>query len=194
MVVAGGHRPVAAEVVLTRGPWSRTLLTVQTVFSRVVCIDDPAAASTLTTERNVNAQDPKEGLGATQAASERAGIFGPAGARPRNPVIVATGAGPQKVGGAACPRTALSHNLPHASGDRVGVDNAVDRGPAVRLVGAPEGPRRPKRRFAGRCPQREISHAGQAIQADLGQCAQSMHNQIEEVAEDAWTSELELPP
>jgi hypothetical protein len=37
-VVADIHGPVAPEVVLTRGPWSLTLLTVQTVFSRVARI------------------------------------------------------------------------------------------------------------------------------------------------------------
>jgi hypothetical protein len=40
--------------------------------------DHPSSWSAFTTEGNVDAQDPKERLRATQAASERAGIFGPA--------------------------------------------------------------------------------------------------------------------
>src|SRR5260370_25183662 len=46
--------------------------------------DDPAASAALTTEGDVDAQRPQEGLRAPEAAGERAGIFGPAGAADSN--------------------------------------------------------------------------------------------------------------
>jgi hypothetical protein len=64
------------------------------------------------TECNLDAQGPQERLRATQAASEHAGIFGPAGTVLQNPVTAAISAGSQEVGGAACPRAALGHDLP----------------------------------------------------------------------------------
>ena len=89
--------------------------------------DDPASSAAFPTEGNLYTQRPQERLRATQAAGERAGMFGPAGAEPRNALAVTIGAGPQKVGGAARPRAALGHDLAHASGHRVGVDDALER-------------------------------------------------------------------
>jgi hypothetical protein len=48
------------------------------IFESPAYPDDPAAGMAFTTERNVDAQSPQERLRATQAASEHAGIFGPA--------------------------------------------------------------------------------------------------------------------
>jgi hypothetical protein len=79
--------------------------------------DHPAPGPVFPTERNLDAQAPQERLRATQATSERAGICGPTDTAPRNAPNAAIGAGPQKVGGATCPRAALRHNLPHPSSD-----------------------------------------------------------------------------
>src|SRR5262245_48808982 len=88
--------------------------------------DDPVSRAAFTTESNLDAQRPKRRLDATQTAGERAGIFGPAHATPRNAVTVAIGADTQKVGGATRPRAALCHDIPDAGGHRVGVDDAFD--------------------------------------------------------------------
>src|SRR5262245_8102780 len=54
------------------------------------------------------------------AASECAGIFGPADTLPRSAITVATAARPQKVGGAARPGATLGHDLAHARGPSIG--------------------------------------------------------------------------
>jgi hypothetical protein len=77
-----------------------TLLTTDGIFERVTYPDNPVSRSAFTTERNLDAQYPKERLRATQAARERAGIFGPTGTVPRNAVAAGTGAETQEVGGA----------------------------------------------------------------------------------------------
>jgi hypothetical protein len=71
--------------------------------------NDPASTPAFPTEDNVDAQYPQERLRPAEAASERAGIFGPVG-------TAVTGAGLQNVGGATCPGAALGHDFPHASG------------------------------------------------------------------------------
>jgi hypothetical protein len=43
------------------------------------------------------------------------------------PINATFAAGTQKVGGGPGPKVTLGHDLPHASGDRVGVDKALDR-------------------------------------------------------------------
>jgi hypothetical protein len=53
-----------------------TLLTTDGIFERVTYPDNPVSRSAFTTERNLDAQYPKERLRATQAARERAGILG----------------------------------------------------------------------------------------------------------------------
>jgi hypothetical protein len=70
----------------------------------------------------VDAQYPEESLSAAEAASERAGIFGPVGPIPQYPIRLMFDASTQKLGGGPGPRAALGHDLPHASGDRVGID------------------------------------------------------------------------
>ena len=62
-------------------------------------------------------------------------------------------------GGATRPGAALAHELSHASGDRVHVDDALDRGLAVGSVGARESARGPEACFAGHRPQSEVGHA-----------------------------------
>src|SRR5262245_15004009 len=56
------------------------------------------------------------------------------------------------------PGGALAHELAHASGDRIGVDDALDRGLAVGCVGASEGGG-PETCFAGGGPEREVGHS-----------------------------------
>jgi hypothetical protein len=99
------------------------------IFERRAHPDYSASGSAFTTEGNVDAERPKKRLRPTQVAGEGAGIFGLAGA-----VASLTGAfnaDPQKIGGATRPGAALAHELPHASGDRVRVDDALDRSLAV---------------------------------------------------------------
>ena len=65
--------------------------------------NDPASGPAFPAEGNVDAQCPQERLRATQAASKRAGIFGPASALILKVVVAAVGAGPPKLGGTARP-------------------------------------------------------------------------------------------
>ena len=60
-------------------------------------IEDPASGPAFPAEGNVDAQCSQERLRATQAASECAGIFGPASALTQEVVAAAVGAGPQKM-------------------------------------------------------------------------------------------------
>ena len=116
-------------------PLSRRLLTLLTViFERRAHPDYSASGSAFTTEGNLEAERAKKCLRPTQVAGEGARIFGPAG--PVTCLPRAFNADPQKIGGAADPRAALAHELPHASGDRVGVDHALDRRLAIVRVGA----------------------------------------------------------
>ncbi len=48
------------------------------IFESPTYPDDPGAGVAFMAKRNVDAQSPQERLRVTQAASERAGIFGPA--------------------------------------------------------------------------------------------------------------------
>src|SRR5207247_1472575 len=96
---------------------------------------DPASSAAFTSEGDLDAQDPQKGLRAPQAAGERPGAFGPAAVF-ASTISAAIGTGPQKVGGASPPRAALGHDLTHASGDRVGIDDALDRSSAVCRIGA----------------------------------------------------------
>ena len=103
-----------------------------------------AAFPALAAENDIDAQRTQTGLGSPESAGERAGVFGPV---PRSAVTAAAATNPQKVGGTARPRAALAHDLPHEGGDRVGVDDALDRSPAVCLIGAAEGARQAKESF-----------------------------------------------
>src|SRR5215467_1027441 len=92
--------------------------------------DDSISGSTFTTKRNLYANGPQERMRATQAAGEGARIFRPADLRHWD-LASTHEADLQKIGGAARPRAALAHELPHAGGDRVRVDDALDRGLSV---------------------------------------------------------------
>jgi hypothetical protein len=120
---------------------------------------DSASGSAFTTERNLDTERPKKRLCATQVAGEDAGIFRPTGAVPRDTITVALNADPQKIGGGTRPGGAPAHELPHASGDRIRIDDALDRGVAVGCVGASEGVGGPETCFAGRGPEREVGHS-----------------------------------
>jgi hypothetical protein len=66
------------------------------IFPSCTQPDDPIASSAFTTERDLNTQHPHERLRATEAARERAGIFGIAGTVPRSAVTAATSAKTQQ--------------------------------------------------------------------------------------------------
>src|ERR1700730_8832714 len=104
------------------------------IFERRAHPDYSASGSTFTTEGNLEAEPAKKCLRPTQVAGVGARIFGPAG--PVTCLPRAFNADPQKIGSAADPRAALAHELPHASGDRVRVDHALDRRLAIVRVGA----------------------------------------------------------
>ena len=107
----------------------RTLLAADGIFERRAHPDYSAFGSAFTTKGNLDAERPKKCLRTTQVAGKGAGIF-----RPASVIACLTGAfnaDPQKIGGATCPRATLAHELPHASGERVRVDDALDRGLAV---------------------------------------------------------------
>src|SRR5438132_6679690 len=78
--------------------------------------DDPVSGMAFTTQGDLETQVPQEGLRAAQAAGERPGTFGSAGAGARGTAPAAIGADTEKVGGATCPRAALGHEVAHASG------------------------------------------------------------------------------
>ena len=142
-----------------------TMLTVLTVFSRDVRIlITLLSGSAFTTERNVDTERPKKRLRPTQVAGEGARIFGPADPVDSSRHFPRTN--PQKIGGAPRPRGALAHELPHASGDRVRVDDALDRGLAVGCVGASESAGGPEGCFAGRGPEREVGHSRQPVRGE----------------------------
>jgi len=71
--------------------------------------DDPVSGMAFTTEGDLDTQVPQEGLRAAQAAGERPGTFGSAGAGARGTAPAAIGADTEKVGGTTCPRAALGH-------------------------------------------------------------------------------------
>ena len=152
----------------------------------------PAAFAALTAERDVDAQRPQERLRPAQSAGERARAFGPA--VPGNAVTAATGARTQEIGGATCPRAALGHDLPHAGGDRVGIDGIVDSCPAVAGVGPREGAPWPSRGLAGGGPEGEVGHARQPPEPHQRQHAQAMAHRIQQRAKKAGTGELERAP
>src|SRR5215510_13687716 len=81
------------------------------IFLRCTYPNDPASGPAFPAEGNVDAQCPQERLRAAQAASECAGIFGPASALPQKVVAAAVGVGPPKLGGTARPCRALGHDL-----------------------------------------------------------------------------------
>src|SRR5271166_5048098 len=129
------------------------------IFERRAHPDYSASGSAFTTEGNVDAESPKKCLRPTQVPGQGARIFGPAG--PVACLPRAFNTNPQKIGGAARPGAALAHELPHASSDRVRVDDALDRGLAVGCVGARESTGGPEGCFASGGPERKVGHARQ---------------------------------
>ena len=155
------------------------------VFERCTHPDDPASGAALTSEGDVDAQYPQERLGATQAAGERAGIFGPPGVCSRNAGIGESGPGAQKIRSASSPGAARGHDLLHAARHRVGVDDVLDRGPAICLVGAHEGASGPERGFTRRGPDGKVGHPRQPVQAHARQGPQAVRRGVKQGAQDA---------
>src|SRR3981081_783046 len=123
------------------------------IFGSLAHSDHARPGSTFTTEGDLDAQGTQSRLHAPEAAGECPGIFGPAGAPPGDTVAGRAGLSTQEICGTTRPGAAFSHDLPHASGHRIGVDNALDRGAAVRRVGAREGAGGAHPRFARRGPK-----------------------------------------
>jgi hypothetical protein len=73
------------------------------IFLSCTYPNGPASGPAFPAKGNVDAQCPQERLRATQAASEYAGIFGPASALIHKVVAAAVGVGPPKLGGTARP-------------------------------------------------------------------------------------------
>src|SRR5262249_61341442 len=80
------------------------------------------------------------------------------------------------------------------SGHRVGLNDAFDRGPTVGIITAQKSTSRPKRRFTGGCPQREISHARRALKLNARQPPQPVDGGVQQSAEDPGAHDFELAP
>ena len=81
------------------------------------------------------------------------------------------GAGLQKVGCASRPLRSVGHELAHMGRHRVGVDDVLDRVAPVIGISGFKGARGSKCALAGCGPEREISHARQALEAYMRQHA-----------------------
>src|SRR5262245_246319 len=183
----------AAESVKRRS----RLLTVACAGARELCqrghSDHPAARSAFATKGNINADGPEERLAATQSAGQGARIFRPSCGSVRH-TLACGDTGAQKIRGPTCPCAAHGHDLPHKSGHRVGLNDAFDRGPTVGIVDAQDVPSRPKRRFTGGCPQREISPPRRTFKANSRQPLQPVDGGVEQSAEDPRAHCFELAP
>ena len=79
----------------------------------------------------------------------------------------------QKVRRGARPCGPLRHELAHALGHRIGLDDVFDRGPTIGPVGILKGARRPICGFAGGGPERKIGHARQPFEPERGRASAS---------------------
>src|SRR5262249_14730600 len=135
---------------------------MESVLTRGRDPDCAHSQSALAAEDNFNSEYAEEALRSAQSASECARTLWPA--RP-------VGAELQKIGRASSPLRSVGHQLAHAGGHRVGVDNVLDCGaPVVRISGF-ECARGSKCALAGCGPKREVSHARQLLEADMRQRA-----------------------
>ena len=75
----------------------------------------------------------------------------------------------QKVGCASRPLRSVGHELAHARGHWVGVDDVLDRVAPIFRISGLEGPLGSKSHFAGWDPERKISHARQPLEPHLRQ-------------------------
>jgi hypothetical protein len=153
----------------------------------------PAARSAFATKGNMNADGPEECLAATQPTSQGAWISWPSPDSVRH-IFACCNTGAQKIGGRSRPCAASGHDFPHKSGHGVGLNDAFDRGSTVGIIDAQKGTRRPKRRFTGGCPQREISHARRAFKPNARQPPQPMDRSAKQSAEDPRPHHFELAP
>jgi hypothetical protein len=159
------------------------------VFGRPAHPDDARPGSTFTTEGDFDAEGTQSRPHPPKAAGECPGIFRPAEAAPGKVSLNS-----QEICGAAHPGGALSHDLPHASGHRIGVDDVFDRGPTVHLVCPRECAGGPERCFARRRPDGEICHPRQPIEAHVWPCSQTVARRIKQGSQEAGAGKLELPP
>src|SRR4051794_23712881 len=132
--------------------------------------DGPRSQPPLAAEHDLNPKRAKRGLCPTQPAGECAGTLWPARPGPSGHSIAANiDADLQKVGCASRPLRSVGHELAHMGRYRVGVDDVPDRVAPVIRISAFKGALGAKSRFAGRDPEREVSHARQPLEAHLRQ-------------------------
>ena len=131
--------------------------------------DCPRSQPPLAAEDNLNPECAEEGLGPPQPASECAGILWPARPVPNHGVARNIGASQQKIGSVSRLLRSVGHDLTHARRHWVGLDNVLDGvAPVVRISGFKDA-LGAKSRFAGRDPEREVSHARQPLETHLRQ-------------------------
>jgi hypothetical protein len=106
----------------------------------------------------------------------------------------AIGTDPMKVRRASGPSGRLGHHVAHSVGHRVGLDDTLDCGPPIFVIGTHEGAGGPECRFASRRPEREISHARKLLKADLGEGPQAMGYGVHQGTKNERSCQLEIPP
>ena len=75
----------------------------------------------------------------------------------------------EKIRRAACPCAPDDHELAHESSEGISVNEALDCGPTVGIVGLHDRASRHERGFASGRPEGEISRAGQELAGNAGQ-------------------------
>src|ERR1700730_10598224 len=163
------------------------------IFERRAHRNEPGSGAAFTAEDNVDAQCPKEGLRAAQAAGKRTRASCPSYA-PRYVIASTLGTQPQKACRAPSPLSPVDHDCSHAGGYGIRFVDTFDSGPAVRRVGASESAGRPECRFARCGPDREVSHARQPVELNAIQDAQPVRHRVEQGAEGAGARVFKLPP
>src|SRR3984893_3419167 len=108
------------------------------IFERRAHRNEPGSGAAFTAEDNVDAQCPKEGLRATQAAGKRTRASCPSYA-PRYVIASTLGTQPQKVCRAPSPHSPVDHDCSHAGGYGIRFDDTLDSGSGGLPVGGVGG-------------------------------------------------------
>jgi hypothetical protein len=156
--------------------------------------DNPGSSSTLTTEGKLDAQCSKDGLRATQPTSEGARVLRPSRGPARDSEIRQVCTGTQEVRSSSRPRAAVRHNLLHLSGYWINVDQVLDRGSPVCLIGPRERASRPECRFTCCGPEREVCHPGKLFEVNTRQVAQTARRSVEQRSQEPRSRDLEVTP
>src|SRR5262249_49479437 len=97
--------------------------------------------------------------------------------------------GVEELGRSALPFRAGGHQLPNCGGDGVGVEDALDQCPTIRLVRLHEDAGLP---LAGGAPESEVGHAWKAVELGPRQPLQSDDDKVEQGAKNLRPSPIEL--